>query len=128
MITRTFHVEFQNLDRLHLPPRPLDARGQLIAVLEALVQDYGPDKIIAFGSSVRGPVDQHSDVDLCVIRQHPPGCTHPGLEADTCAGKVKPRISTDILVRTPAQWEAARQAPFGVMAEVVGHGLILYER
>jgi predicted nucleotidyltransferase len=119
---------FQNLDRLHLPPQPRDAWQHLVRVLCALVEDYGAQKIIAFGSCVRGSVDEHSDVDLCVIREHPPGCTHPGLDVETCVGKVRPRISTDILVRTPDQWRTAQQAPFGVMCEVIQHGLTVYER
>jgi predicted nucleotidyltransferase len=119
---------FINLDRLTLPSRPADARAQLERVLEALVEDFGAEKIIAFGSSVRGTATEHSDVDLCVIREHPPGCTRPAYEALTAAAKARPLISTDILVRTPTQLAAARLRPFGVMEEVLNHGLSLYER
>lgn len=119
---------FINLDRLTLPSRPADARAQLERVLTALVDDYGAEKIIAFGSSVRGTATEHSDVDLCVIREHPPGCTRPVFEALTAAGKARPLISTDILVRTPTQLAAARQRPFGVMDEVLNHGVPVYER
>lgn len=119
---------FTNLDRLTLPTRPSDARVQLERVLEALVEDFGAEKIIAFGSSVRGTATEHSDVDLCVIRQHPPGCTRPTFDALTAASKARPLISTDILVRTPSQMESARQRPFGVMEEVIHHGLPVYER
>ena len=78
---------FQNLDRLHYPPRPANARAEVEKILRALVEDYGAEKIIAFGSAVRGGVTEHSDIDLCVIREHPPGCTHPGLEADLAVMK-----------------------------------------
>ena len=37
-------------------------------------------------------------------------------------------ISKDILVRTPAQIEAARRQPVGVMDEVIHHGVTVYER
>ncbi len=120
--------DFINLDRLKLPSRPADARAQLERVLAALVEDYGAEKIIAFGSSVRGTATEHSDVDLCVVREHPAGCTRPTFDALTSASKARPLISTDILVRTPAQMDAARRRPFGVMDEVLNHGLSLYER
>ena len=119
---------FQNLDRLHYPPRPANARAELEKILCALVEDYGAEKIIAFGSTVRGGVTEHSDVDLCVIREHPPGCTHPGLEADLAVSHRHPLVSTDVLVRTPGQWDRTYLRPFGVMDEVIHHGLTVYER
>ena len=119
---------FQNLDRLHYPPRPANARTELEKILHALVEDYGAEKIIAFGSTVRGGVTEHSDFDLCVIRQHPPGCTHPGLEADLAVAKRETLVSKDILVRTPAQIAAEKPKPFGVMDEVLNHGITVYER
>lgn len=119
---------FQNIDRLHLPARPPNAQEELLKILTALVEDYGAERIIAFGSCVRGSVTEHSDVDLCVIRDHPPDCTHPGLEADLAVSRVRPLISSDILIRSPDQFDAARRRPFGVMDEVVRNGLVLYER
>ena len=119
---------FRNIQLLRLPARPSNAREELLRILGALVEDYGAERIIAFGSCVRGGVDEHSDVDLCVIRDHPPTCTHPGLEADLAVSRVRPLVSSDILVRTPAQYESARRDPFGVMHEVVHHGVVLYER
>lgn len=119
---------FQNLDRLHLPPRPFDVREHLQRILEALVNEYGAEKIIAFGSCVRGDVTEHSDVDLCVIREHPPECTHPGLEADLCLSRAHARLAADVLVRTPRQWEDAQRRPFGVMDEAIHHGLPLFEK
>ena len=120
--------EFQNLESLHYPPRPENSRAEVEKILHALVENYGAEKIIVFGSAVHGGMDEHSDIDLCVIREHPPGCTHPGFEADMAAAKADALISKDILVRTPAQIDAARQRPFGVMAEVLNHGVTVYER
>lgn len=119
---------FQNLDRLHYPLRPANARAEVEKVLHALVDEYGAQKIIAFGSAVRGGVTEDSDLDLCVIRDHPPGCKDPGLEADLAVAKRLPVVSTDILVRSPAQFALAARRPFGVMDEVINHGLAIYER
>lgn len=119
---------FQNLEKLHLPPGPADPREELERMLAALVEDYGAEKIIVFGSCVRGGVTMHSDVDLCVIRAHPPGSTHPNFEAGMAVAKVHTLLSKDILVRTPAQFRKASERPFGVMDEVINHGLTVYER
>ena len=119
---------FQNLDRLTLPSRPTDARAHLERVLTALVDDYGAQKIIVFGSCVRGTATEHSDVDLLVIREQPPGCTRPTFDALTAAAKARPLISTDILVRTPEEWERKQARPFGMFDEIVHYGLPVYER
>ena len=121
------HSRFQHLEKLHPPPSPADARAQLELALTALVEEFGAEKIIAFGSCVRGGADEHSDVDLCVVRHHTPGTTHPQLEAGLCVARTRPRISTDLLVRTPGQLALASARPFGVMEEILSHGLLLYE-
>jgi hypothetical protein len=112
---------FQNLDRLYYPPRPKNARAEVEKILQALVEDYGAEKIIAFGSCVRGGVTEDSDIDLCVVREHPPGCTHPALEAGLAAGGVGTLVSKDILVRTPRQLAEAARRPFGVMEGCISH-------
>lgn len=119
---------FQNVDRLHLPRGADNPREELEKILTALVEDYHAQTIIAFGSCVRGGVNEHSDVDLCVVREHPPGCRQPGLEADLAVARRRPLMSKDILVRTPAEMNRARTRPFGVMDEVLSHGVTLYER
>lgn len=119
---------FFNLDRLTLPSRPSDARAHLERVLEALVEDFGAEKIFVFGSCVRGTATEHSDVDLLVIRSPKPDCTRPTYDALTAAAKARPLISTDILVRTPDDWLEKQRRPFGVFDEIVHHGLLVYER
>jgi predicted nucleotidyltransferase len=119
---------FQNLDHLHYPPLPENAREEVERMLRALVEDYGAEKIIAFGSAVRGGVTEHSDIDLCVVRQHPASSTHPTLEAGLAVARAGTLVSKDILVRTPNQMEEARKRPFGVMEEIVNHGVTVYER
>lgn len=118
----------KNLDKLHLPPSLNDAREQLERIIQALISEYGSEKIIAFGSIVRGDVTQHSDVDLCIVREHPSTSTHPALEAGLILSKLKTTLSKDLLIRTPQQMKQASMAPFGVMYEVIHHGITLYER
>ena len=118
---------FQNLDRLHYPPRPANARAKLEKILCALVEDYGAEKIIAFGSAVRGGVTEHSDIDLCVLREHPPGCTRPRWEGQMAVAKTDARIPYDLLVLNPAQWREQNARPFGVYDEVTQHGVSVYD-
>jgi len=121
-------LSFKNLEKIQLPPEPPDAQQEFYRILENLVSDYGAEKIIVFGSCAHGCSDLHSDVDLCVIRKHPLDCTRPAYEARLAAGKSTPRLSRDILVRTPAQWDAVQKQPFGVFQEICENGVVVYER
>lgn len=119
---------FKNLDRVHLPPATPNADAEFLKILEALATDYGAQKIIVFGSCVRGSVGRDSDVDLCVIREHPAGDSHPGLLADLAVSRRRPLLSTDILVRTPSEFAAQAERGFGVIRAVVEEGVSVYER
>lgn len=120
--------QFQNLHLLQLPSWPPNAEKELHKILLALTQDYGAERIIAFGSCVRGKPSADSDVDLCVIRRHPPDCTHPRRDASLAVLRTGCRLATDLLVLTPEQWNRHQQSPFGVHAEILEHGITLYER
>src|SRR4051794_40001343 len=88
--------KFQNLQTLHYPPSPENARAEVEKILHALVDEYGAEKIIVFGSAARGGMDADSDIDFCVVRKHPPGCTHPAYEAGLAAATARTLISKDI--------------------------------
>jgi len=117
-----------HLDHLHLPSRPAHAREELLKILSALVEDFGAEKIIAFGSCVRGGATEHSDVDLCVVRKHPPHCTKPRWEGRMAVARRAPLLAYDLLVLDPDQWTEQTKHPFGVYQEVVKEGVTLYER
>lgn len=121
-------LDFINLFRLTLPSWPADAKMQFGIVFTALIEDYGAGKIVAYGSSARATSTEHGDMNLCLVREHPAGCTRPAFDALASASKVRPLISTDILVRTPDLMDAARRRPFGVVDEELSHGLSHYER
>ena len=50
------------------------------------------------------------------------------MDAGMILSKLKTTLSKDLLIRTPRQMKEAEAAPFGVMEEVIHHGITLYER
>ena len=46
--------------------------GQLRPYLEVLVEQFHPERVILFGSYAYGEPDQHSDVDLLIVRNSAP--------------------------------------------------------
>lgn len=119
---------YKNLEKLHLPPCAVDPGQELIKILDALVDTSGASSITAFGSCVHGTPGPDSGIDLCVVRDHPPECTHPRWEGRMAVAARHPRLSYDLLVLRPDQWRTQKQKPFGVFSEVVEHGVPLYLR
>lgn len=59
----------KTLHDLQLPKNVLDA---LQAARDQLVAEFAVDRIVLFGSVVRGEADEESDVDLLVVLKDPP--------------------------------------------------------
>lgn len=45
------------------------AEEQVRKVVEALIREYRPEKIILFGSRAWGDAREDSDIDLCVVKE-----------------------------------------------------------
>jgi len=116
--------EFQPDERLgskHLTP-------ELIAyVVEKIVREIAPQRIILFGSRARGEAREDSDLDLFVIQDS----SIPNLQVRRRIELLLwgRRFSLDLIVRTPA--EVARNVednnPF-YTRHLLKEGRVLYER
>lgn len=124
---RTGRHTYRNLPQLDLPTHAGANPDELLKILDALVEDFHATKIIAFGSCVKGKPGEHSDIDLCVIRNPSANCTHPRWEGRQVVARRRPRIGFDLLVLSPEQWQRQQKSPFGVYAEVAANGVTLYE-
>jgi predicted nucleotidyltransferase len=117
-----------NLDRLSLPPCSRDPARELARVVDALIKDFGAERVVAFGSCTRGESTRHSDVDLCVIydQERIPPVQAPRL-ADRCVSRVNPLLSTDLFVVPMERWEREKSKPWGLWREIVEGGVDLHE-
>ena len=53
----------------------------------ALADDFGASEIWLFGSYAVGTADEHSDIDLLVVRAERPDCPRPSVEARLCLSR-----------------------------------------
>jgi len=101
-------------------------RKQINAVVQKIVQEFNPEKVILFGSYAYGKPTVDSDVDLLVV-----------MESDERPAKRTARVISavhgktfpmDLLVRTPE--EIAHRLAMGdfFIQEIVSLGKVLYER
>ncbi len=100
--------------------------AQIQAVVARIVEGYAPDRIILFGSYAYGTPNEHSDLDLLIIKQ------------DAEAKRAERSIAVwrhlwnsnlppmDILIRTPAELEKAAGIAYSVETTAVQQGRLLY--
>lgn len=104
-------------------PEPLVTREALRAFTQRLVHHFSPQKVILFGSQVRGEPRWDSDADILVVMPFEGSSFERRLEMLEVAN---PAFPVDLLLCTP---EAAQQRygwgdPF--IREALDHGEVLY--
>jgi predicted nucleotidyltransferase len=99
-------------------------------MVEAIVAEVAPEKIILFGSRARGRAGPGSDVDLVVIEKESFGPHRSrSQELDRINRVLEPfRGAKDVLVFSEDELEKWKHAINHVLADVVREGRPLYER
>ena len=105
--------------------------AQLIqGMIDAIVQEVGPERIYLFGSRARGTQTLDSDVDLLVVEDERFGHGRDRWsELRRIRRVLKPfRIPKDILVYSRDEFEKWETSINHVVAHAVSEGRLLYER
>jgi len=99
--------------------------SELRRYVDILATRVKPERVIAFGSLVSGEPHAASDIDLVVI-------TRTALpfwkRLREMRRILQPRVSTDLLVYTPEEFETLRQERAFVRDEIAGKGRVVYEQ
>lgn len=99
---------------------------QIQAVVRRIVEGYGPDRIILFGSYAYGTPTEDSDLDLLIIKKN---AENKSIDRDLTirhllwGGEMPPM---DLFVRTPQELTDAVARVYTVEAEAVQKGRLLY--
>jgi len=102
-------------------------RQDIDQALTVLVHDFGASEVWLFGSAATGTADEHSDIDLRVVRSARDNSPRPSVEARLCLSRHGLRRPFDLLVLTPERWREVRRNPVGVYEEIVKRGVKLHE-
>lgn len=99
-------------------------------IINRIVKDYQPEKIILFGSAATGKIDKDSDLDLAIIKQTKKRFYDRIGEVLHLlwSNRPTPGIGTDVLVYTPQEFAQMQKDNYFVRDEIVKKGRILYEK
>jgi predicted nucleotidyltransferase len=110
-------------DPILQPTQRVD-RALLERVVQQIVRQFQPRRVILFGSHAYGAPTPDSDVDLLVVMD-----THEPLAR--CAARVASAVDhpfpLDVIVRTPGALAEAYRRGASFATEVLTRGLVLYE-
>ncbi|MCU0510595.1 MAG: nucleotidyltransferase domain-containing protein [Anaerolineae bacterium] len=104
--------------------RPIP-RSTIDQTVNAIVEQFRPERVILFGSYAYGQPQPESDVDLLVIMDT---SLKEVEQAVQICQAVAPRYGLDLIVRTPANLRRRLALGDLFLREVVGKGEVVYER
>ena len=106
--------------------RGLRLERELHRMVEVLIREYEPEKLILFGSAAQGEIHEWSDLDLVVIKR----TDKPLLERiEEVMRLVRPKVGLDVLVYTPEEMEdLVDERRVFVLDEIIYKGAVAYER
>jgi len=99
-------------------------RREIMQLIQAIVNEFQPDKIILFGSYAYGNPQDDSDVDLLVILPYEGSSFRKTWEI---LNKLQPRFAIDLLVRSPVEVEQRLAWNDFFMREIIEKGKVIYE-
>jgi predicted nucleotidyltransferase len=109
-----------------MPRSSLGARSRpprFLAELCRRLAGKGAQRIYLFGSHARGEADEHSDVDLVVIKESELPFFDRLREAAAC---VEPSWPVDLLVYTPAEFERMEREGNAFVELVKEEGVLVH--
>ncbi len=99
-------------------------QGVLADIVRRIVEVAHPERIILFGSAVRGTMTRDSDIDLLVVTSGPAHRGH--LTEDIYMNLIGVGQAVDIVVVTPEDVEQYKDSQAVVIAPAVREGKVIY--
>lgn len=99
---------------------------ELRRIVDRIIQEYSPEKIILFGSLAGGNVNEYSDIDLVIIKKTEEKFMQRLHQVRMLA---QAQAAADFIVYTPEEVEQMkRENRAFLIKEILGKGEVLYER
>ncbi len=106
--------------------KTIAATDWLPEIVNRLVREFDPLKIILFGSHARGEANVHSDLDLLVVLQRVSPKRREAVEMRCALGDLP--VSKDVIVTTPEEIDRRGDLVGTVLRPALREGRVLYER
>ena len=103
-----------------------DKGGVIRRVLQRLVAEYAPRRVILYGSYARGEPGPDSDIDLLIVKETSARFLDRWTSVQRILSGTHHAIPVDALVLTPEELEARLARGDLFLAEILEKGEVLY--
>ena len=100
------------------------SRETLNDIIRRVVEVTGPERIILFGSAVRGEMNRNSDVDLLVVKE---AKNLRQLTASVYQRLYGIGVAVDIVMVTPQDVERYKDSHALIIKPALREGMVMYE-
>ena len=102
----------------------IDYDKEVESITTQIVEKYNPEKIILFGSIVRGEIGPDSDVDILIIKRDTP--LYGADRIRQLSRLIERNIPIDFLVYRPEEFEKRIEMGDPFLRAIVKEGKVLY--
>ena len=95
-------------------------------IVNTLIREYKPDRIILYGSQVYGIPDRVSDIDLLIIKDSQASPYQRVVQVRRLLRDPKRRIPVDLLVITPGELKERLERGDQFLQTIMSRGEVLY--
>ena len=110
----------------------LDRDPVLRRIVEVIVREIDPDRIVLFGSRARGDHKEDSDYDILVLKEGVRPEERGKVEGRLLVEFLKARIyrdaTVDVIVQSPDKVEELKDVPYMVYYDAHREGVVVYEK
>lgn len=100
---------------------------ELQSILDRLIAEYHPQRVIMFGSHAWGTPHEDSDVDLFIVKDTAQRFLERCFEVRQLLTPVRQELPLDIIVMTPQEIERRKTAGDPFITQILEEGTLLYE-
>ena len=97
----------------------------LAEIIQKVIEEAVPDKIILFGSRAKGEQTKESDYDICVLKK---GILHKRKLAQRIYLALDINAPVDVIVETPERFDELKSNPFLIYFDIAKYGRVVYEK
>lgn len=106
---------------------PAPVRPVLDRMVQRLVDEYAPQRIILFGSHATGTADADSDIDLLIVKETSERFLDRWTTVQQLLTGLHKSIPLETIVLTPSEFERRVATGDAFLRTLLDHGQILYE-
>jgi predicted nucleotidyltransferase len=103
------------------------AREDLARLLSKLIAGYAPQRVLLFGSHAYGEPDEHSDLDLLIVKETTQTPFQRRVEVGRIVQDRNRRTPIQPLVITPQELQERLQSGDPFLTEILEKGEMLYD-